>query len=89
MTTPVPFQHHFKQLGTVSAQVEAMNQPVEDAGGSNFYLCIVLVTPEVDGCRMQVGMNWHFNLELSHSINNFYYLGKHNHIEFLVPDTAL
>ena len=44
-----------------------MNQPVEDAGGSNFYLCIVLVTPEVDGCRMQVGTNWHFNLELSPS----------------------
>ena len=44
-----------------------MNQPVEDAGGSTFYLCIVLVTPEVDGHRMQVGMNWRFNVELSPS----------------------
>ena len=42
-----------------------MNQPVENAGGSTFHLCIVLVTPEVDGRRTQVGMNWCFNLELS------------------------
>ena len=66
-TTPVPFQHRFKQPGTVSAWVEPMNQPVEDAGGSNFYLSIVLVTPEVDGCQTQVGTNWHFNVELSPS----------------------
>ena len=66
-TTPVPFRHRFKQLGTVSIQVEPMNQPVKDAGGSTFYLCIVLVTLEVDGRWTQVGTNWHFNLELSPS----------------------
>ena len=44
-----------------------MNQPVENAGGSTFHLCIVLVTLEVDGHRMQVGTNWRFNVELSPS----------------------
>ena len=66
-TTPVPFRHRFKQLGTVYVRVEQMNQPVEDAGSSTFHLGIVLVTPEVDGRRMQVGTNWRFNLELSPS----------------------
>ena len=64
-TTQVPFRHHFKQLGTVSVRVEPLPQPVENAGGCNFNLCIVLVTPEVDGCRTQVGTNWPFNLGLS------------------------
>ena len=67
MTTPVHFRHRYKQLGTVSIWVEPMNQPVENAGGSTFRLCIVLVTPEVDGHRMQVGTNWRFNVELSPS----------------------
>jgi len=66
-TTPVPFQHRFKQLGIVSTQVEPLNLPVEDAGGANFFLCIVLLTPEIDGRRTQVGTNWRFNLGLSPS----------------------
>ena len=67
MTTPVPFQHCFKQLGIVSIQVELLNLSVEDAGGSNFFLCIVLLTPEIDGHWTQVGTNWRFNLGLSPS----------------------
>ena len=66
-TTPVPFQHCFKQLGIVSIRVKPLNLPVEFAGGSNFFLCIVLLTPEIDGHRTQVGTNWHFNLGLSPS----------------------
>ena len=64
-TTQVPFRHRFKQLGTVSVRVEPLPQPAENAGGCYFNLCIVLVTPEVDGRRTQVGMNWRFNLGLS------------------------
>ena len=44
-----------------------MNLHVEGAGGSNFFLWIVLLTPEIDGHWMQVGMNWHFNVGLSPS----------------------
>jgi hypothetical protein len=64
-TTQVPFRHRFKQLGTVSIRVEPLPQLVENAGGFKLNLCIVLVTPEVDGCRTQVGTNWHFNIALS------------------------
>ena len=63
-TTPVPFQHRFKQLGIVSIWVEPLNLPVEDAG---VFLCIVLLTPKIDRRWTQVGTNWCFNLGLSPS----------------------
>jgi hypothetical protein len=63
--TEVPFHDRFKQLGVVSIQTERMNMPVEDVCTSKFFLCIVLVTPEIDGRRTQVGTNWRFHVGLN------------------------
>ena len=65
--TQIPFRHQFKQLGVVQIRPEPMNPPAEEVGGSNFFLCIVLLTPEIDGRRKQVGTNWRFHVGLSPS----------------------
>ena len=44
-----------------------MNPPAEEVGSSNFFLSIVLLTPEIDGRRKQVGTNWRFHVGLSPS----------------------
>jgi hypothetical protein len=63
--TPVLFSHWFNQLDIVSMGVEEWTTPEDDENSFTFFMCIVLVTPEVDGHREQVGMNWRYHVLLS------------------------
>jgi hypothetical protein len=63
--TPVPSSRRFHQLDIVSMGVEEWTTPEDDGNSFTFFMCIALVTPEVDGHREQVGTNWRYHVLLS------------------------